>query len=201
MGFFDKFKKAPSTNITDFIPDATLSEYDNWLNFISLGGTPKQWEYLKTKNYWVFPEGSEEEYHRYQAAITPIADLYYPQMQDIEDDWSVLRDRKSYSGKKSEAFIHKCLENIDLYKRMIEIELRFGYRQPPNAPAFKRLAMLYEKRGDYEKSISVCVDALQCGAWGGGMRKRLKQMIAKAGREARPEESVLINPIADSEMP
>ena len=76
---------------------------------------------------------------------------------------------------------------------MAKIEQAYGETPPPNAPAFKRLAMLYEKQGRYEESISVCTDALKSGAWGDGMRPRLARMIKKAGRTPTAEEMKLLD--------
>ena len=80
-----------------------------------------------------------------------------------------------------------------LYKEMAEIEKLYGETPPPNAPAFKRLAMLYEKQNHFEEAASICCDALKMGAWGDGMRSRLARMIKKTGRTPSDEEMHLIN--------
>lgn len=111
-----------------------------------------------------------------------ITDAYYPQMDKIEEQWSVMYNLKDFSGKRADLFIEMCLENIDLYKQMATIENAYGEDSPPSAPAFKRLAMLYEKNQRYEDAVAVCIDALSYGAHGGNMRGRLARMIKKAGR-------------------
>lgn len=108
-----------------------------------------------------------------------IAHDYYKQIEMIEDQWSVLYNLKAYSGRLAADFEEMCLENIELYKQMATIEHSYGEDSPPSAPAFKRLAMLYEKNGSYEKARLVCVDALCYGASGGNMKGRLARMIKK----------------------
>ena len=54
--------------------------------------------------------------------------------------------------ERGENFVKLCSENIVLYKQMATIENSYGEDSPPNAPAFKRLAMFYEKHGRYEGS-------------------------------------------------
>ena len=122
-----------------------------------------------------------------------ITDEYFPQMHSIEEDWSILYNLKDFSGERAHVLLQKCIENINLYKKMAKIEQVYGETPPPNAPAFKRLAMLYEKQGKYEESISVCTDALKSGAWGDGMRPRLARMIKKAGRTPTAEEMILLD--------
>lgn len=122
-----------------------------------------------------------------------ITDEYFPQMHSIEEDWYILYNLKDFSGERAHALLQKCIENINLYKKMAKIEQAYGETPPPNAPAFKRLAMLYEKQGRYEESISVCTDALKSGAWGDGMRPRLARMIKKAGRTPTAEEMKLLD--------
>lgn len=53
----------------------------------------------------------------------------------------------------------------------------------PNYPAFKALAIIYEKEGDYKSAIKVCKDAIRTGQANdgtqGGMRERIKKLEAK----------------------
>ena len=115
-----------------------------------------------------------------------ITDKYYQQ-------WSIMYNLKNYTGKRAEKFEQLCKDNISLYKQMATIENSYGETPPPNAPAFKRLAMLYEKNKLYEKAVSVCTDALLYGAYAENMKRRLVRMIKKAGRTPTAEELKLID--------
>ena len=188
MGLFDRFFKNQKQNM--FVPDFSKEEYYNWLDFIENGGTSEEWESLVIKNGWEF---KENEYEQYQRKIKVVTDRYFPQMHEIERDWSMLYKSKTYVGCKADNLKSKCEENISLYKEMAKIEHEYGYEPPPNAPAFKRLSMLYEKQGKYDKSIAVCVDALKNGAFGDGMPRRLERLIKKTKREPTSVEMHLIN--------
>lgn len=188
MGLFDRFFKNQKQNI--FVPDFSKEEYYNCLDFIENGGTSEEWKSLVTKNGWKF---KEDEYEQYQRKIKVVADKYFPQMHEIERDWSMMYKSKTYVGCKADHLKSKCEENISLYKEMAKIEREYGHEPPPNAPAFKRLAMLYEKQGEYDKSIAVCVDALKSGACGDGTPRRLERLIKKEKREPAPVEMHLIN--------
>lgn len=188
MGLFDKIFKFKKNDW--FIPDLSKPEYDNWLDFIDKGGTTEEWKFLKAKNNWVFKESKDVYSNKKFKKITS---EYFPQMHKIENDWSALYKSKDYTGSMSEIIAEECKKNIELYKQMAELEKRYGSNPPPNAPAFRRLAMIYEKRKEFEKAASVCMDAIKAGAFGNDMYNRLSRMIKKAGRDATEEESILLD--------
>lgn len=184
-----------------FTPDFTKSEYDNWLDYLDNGGTSDEWKKLIKDNKWKFSKNIAEQSAQGKRNGTAwsdknhkiIADKYFPQMHEIEEEWSNLYNLKSYAGERAKKFEQSCIRNIDLYKKMAAIERSYNQAPPPNAPAFKRLAMLYEKQARYEDAVSVCLDALISGAWGDGMRSRFARMIKKAGRTPTNEEMKLID--------
>ena len=200
MGFFSSIFKGNKHQV--FTPDFNKSEYDNWLNYLAKGGTSDEWKKLIKANNWKFQVGRNHKENtkgkwndspwsnRQHNAIT---DKYFPQMHEIEEEWSILYNLKSYTGERAQKFEQSCIQNIELYKKMAKIERSYNQTPPPSAPAFKRLAMLYEKQARHEEAVSVCSDALSSGAWGDGMRSRLIRMIKKAGRTPTDEEMKLIN--------
>lgn len=192
MGLINKLLKAKIPQLS-FTPDFELSEYDNWLNFLDAGGSKKEWEILKKENNWDFAEDETEVFLQHQNGIKPISDKYYSQLEAIQENWSIMYNLKKYTGKHADKFEQMCLDNILLYKQKTAIERKHGDTTPQNAPAFKRLAMLYEKQEDFEKSVAVCINALNNGAYGDGMRNRLSRMIKKAGREPTIEELSLLD--------
>lgn len=177
----------------NYTPDFSLPEYDNWLKFLNQGGTSAQWEYLKTKNHWNFVDINAEIREGYLNDVEPISDKYFTLLEKIQNDWSVLYNLKDYDGPKAELMEKDCIECIRYYKMMQKIDRDYGELSPVNVPAFKRLAMLYEKQKRYEDSVSICTEALRAGAWGDGMQGRLVRMIKKTGRAQTEEETILIN--------
>lgn len=110
---------------------------------------------------------------------------YYDGLQKIESQWSVLYNLKCFSGPKAEKFITLCEDNIQAFFILQHIEKKYGEDSPPSVPAFKRLAMIYEKQKDFASAIKVCMDAIKCGATvdgsKGGMQGRLARLVKKAG--------------------
>ena len=73
---------------------------------------------------------------------------------------------------------------------MREIDMKYGESSPTNIPAFKRLAMLYEKQEKFEEAIDICKQACSFGM---DERSRMIRMIKKAGRNPTREELKIIN--------
>lgn len=175
---------------TEFVPNFELPEYDNWLNFLNSGGTTKEWESLKAKNNWKFKKSETKIFLQYQNEVKSISDKYYSLMDNIQRDWSVLYNLKDYTGKIAHKIEEECFEDIALYNKMREIDMKYGESSPTNIPAFKRLAMLYEKQEKFEEAIDICKQACSFGM---DERSRMIRMIKKAGRNPTGEELKIIN--------
>ena len=175
---------------TMFTPDFNKSDYDNWLEFVSKGGTTKEWEHLKKANNWCFKKSEAEVFAQYEKEVECVSTAYFTLLQKIQKDWSVLYNTKKYFGMRANDFEKSCLHGIDYYKRMREIDQKYGQSTPVNVPAFTRLAMLYEKQEKYEESVLVCKEAISLGI---DERSRLLRMIKKAGRTPTTEEISMLD--------
>lgn len=192
MGFlktlFNEIIKAGQE--TMFTPDFNKSEYDNCLKFVSQGGTSEQWEHLKRTNNWAFKKSKVEVFAQYEKEVEHVSDTYFNLLQKIQKDWSVLYNTNNYHGMRANAFEKACLQGIDYYKRMCEIDQKYGQSTPVNVPAFTRLAMLYEKQEKYEESVLVCKEAISLGI---DERSRMIRMIKKSGRTPTTEEMKMLD--------
>ena len=170
----------------EFTPDFSKSEYDNWLDFIDKGGTSEEWSKLVSNNNWHF---KEDVFEKYQKEVKEAADNYFYLLSLIQREWSVLYNLKDYNGNQATEFEKMCLKDIVYYKEMRKIDLKYNEKTPLNVPAFTRLAMLYEKQGEYEKAVLICKEACYLGI---DERSRLIRMIKKIGRTPTAEETALI---------
>ena len=172
-----------------FKPDFSKTEYENWFNFLSSGGSSEEWEKLKSINMWVFKKDTLYQFARYQEEVEPIADKYYTLMPKIQNDWSILYNLNNFNGKLADSFEKDCKIDIELYKQMQLIAEKYGQKTATNIPAYKRLAMLYDKQGKFEDAVSVCKEAI---LYGMDERNRMVRMIKKAGRQPTKEEIELL---------
>ena len=185
MGLFNFLKQ----KTIYFQPDLRKDEYENWLDFLDAGGTTQEWERLKAVNKWRFAESEVERFERYQKELKPFSTRYFKQMQEIEHEWSTLYNLGAYNSQLAYNLEQKCIANIADYTEMRRIDRKYGQKTATNIPAFRRLAMLYEKQGRFEDSVAVCKHA-----WSLGMdeRSRMVRMIKKAGRAATEAELKLL---------
>lgn len=185
MGLFS-FLKPKSIN---FSPNLKKSEYENLLDYFECGGSSEEWERLKAVNGWCFRESAAEKFERYKNEVKLFSDRYYKQIQEIEKDWSAIYNLGAYTGQLADKLEQKCLANIADYIEMRKIDRKYGEKTATNIPAFRRLAMLYEKQGRFEESVNVCKHACSLGM---DERSRMIRMIKKAGRTATAAEQKLL---------
>lgn len=187
MGLFKLLKKIKEAG--EFTPDFNKSEYENQLDFLDKGGNANSWDASKTANNWSFKLSEAEVFEQYQKELKPISNKYYGLMEKIQKSWSVLYNLNDYTGSLADRFEKDCLQDILYYKRMREIDIKYGEKTPTNIPAFKRLAMLYEKQGKYENAVTVCKEAISFGM---DEKSRMIRMIKKAGRTPTAEEMTIL---------
>lgn len=185
MGISDFIKKKNNTITSDY----DIETYEKWLDFLSKGGTTKEFEkYCSVKPKTI---------NAYESEINDIFDKYIVLMNHIQKEWSAIYRSNVYTGEKASSLELDCLTAISYYNKIHKIDIKYNKATPQNCPPYKRLAMLYEKQGNFEKSVSICTSALLNGAYGDGMCKRLVRMIKKANRIPTLEEEYLINQYKD----
>lgn len=121
---------------------------------------------------------------------------YYPLISKIEQKWSVMYNLGDFTGDQATDFEAMCGTGIRLYINISAYEKAHDIIPAPHCPAFVRLVMLYEKQNRFDEAISVCSDAIRCGADAdsskGGMRSRLARLYNKADRPMGDEALDLI---------
>lgn len=144
-----------------------------------------------------YPYKSIEEYEmacrrdKYVSSIRyqKLSDQYYRDLTKIDTQWSVLYNLKDFNGNNAKLYERLCLKSINTFKRIYE-EFCIPYNtiEFTCIPAYKRLAMLYEKQKKYDKATYVCLDAIKHGVPneygdndGGKMYARLARMAKKSG--------------------
>lgn len=169
----------------DFEPDFASSEYDNWLNYLDMGGTTEQWKALKKENKWKFPKDEVDKRMEYERELRPVFNKYSDLLALIKRQWSDLYKSKDYNSKLASKIEKECYEAISYYEQVQNIDRRHNQPVMNGSPAYTKLALLYERRGDYENGIKVCKIAIKAGM---DERNRMKSLIKKSGRTPTDEE-------------
>jgi len=142
---------------------------------------------------WKQREAESAKWHEHQKAVSSVSRRYYAGLEKLQSDWSVLYNLKDYVGERAKRYETDCKTNIKAYHQMAEIDRQYGENSALSVPAYKRLAMLYEKQGNYEKSVSVCKETLSHKINTDDARSRLIRMVKKSGRTLTNDEIQLID--------
>lgn len=124
---------------------------------------------------------------------------YYGMLEKIESKYKELNQNKDFSSRKGTNLITTCNQAIRHFRDLVP-RWEF-YEEPiPLCPVYARLAMIYEKRGDYIMAAETCVEAIEAGfdddGTKGGMKARLRRMIKKGGFNPTSEmENALLETI------
>lgn len=188
MGFLKFLFTGKATDA--FKPDFTKPEYDNWTEYLDMGGTTEQWKALKKENKWKFPKDEIDTHMEYERELRPVFNKYSDLLALIKRQWSDLYKSKDYNSKLASKIEKECYEAISYYEQVQNIDRRHNQPTMNGSPVYTKLALLYERRGDYEKGIDVCKMAIRIGMSEHG---RMEKLIKKSGRTPTADEMELIN--------
>ena len=166
------------------------------LFIISRNANKKQREeFLRTSSETTLMVGNKTmpEYQDELAQIDKINKEYRPTLdrhnkllEEIGTKYSVASNLMSYNSPEMEEVIALCEQDIALLETVMEYDQKYnavrGHETlSPAMPyqSVKRLAIIYEKRGDYDKAIAVCERAIRMGITKDGTEAG---MIGRAAR-------------------
>ncbi len=117
-----------------------------------------------------------------------IIDLHNDYWERYEKLYSVLLNGNLLQTPKAIELITLIQADIDIAPqwRQMDMEMSKVYERTPQKyyPAFVRMALVYEKRGEYENAISICQQAINMGfdndKTKGGMQGRIARLCKKA---------------------
>ncbi len=109
-------------------------------------------------------------------------DQHFQNVEAIGHMYSVAKERGDYFSKSMDSVIRACEEDIKLAPDYYKWYYKNGGKgTPPDYYSYKRLAMIYERRKEYDKAIDVCNAAIAAGfiddGTEGGMRGRKEKLI------------------------
>ena len=109
--------------------------------------------------------------------------IYYDNLEKLEERYSVLYNLGLIDGDEVNGFINLCKQNILDFNRFKEACKPYNEEMPPSVPAYKRLAMIYEKQGKYREAIEICATAINNGVVSDGTKGRMRGRLARLIRK------------------
>ena len=115
----------------------------------------------------------------YQRKLTRFFDL----LNNIRETYSVINSVGSFCDDAGDRLVESCVEAIALEAEIREKREYYENTVFDMSEPYKTLAMVYEKRGEYQRAATMCVLAIENGypndGTKSGMRGRLARMIKK----------------------
>lgn len=133
-----------------------------------------------------------DQYYGYDKAYIDAMDKYFKTMETVQTNASILYNLGITDGKKMDELIKLCYQNIDEFKLACNHWKRYGETAPPSAPAYERLAIIYERQEKYDKAIKICIDAIKAGLAEDKYKKRLARLLKKSNTENLEKYSDLL---------
>lgn len=107
----------------------------------------------------------------------------YDLLTKIREDYSVINSLSSFDSELADRLIDNCATTIIFETKLKDKREYYENRKFDISEGAKILAMVFEKRGEYDNAAAVCVMATENGfpadGTKGGMRGRLARMIKK----------------------
>lgn len=129
-----------------------------------------------------YPDPFSQDFHK--TAIGKMEAEHYRNSQKIETNYSILYQARTFHGSKADQLIALCKKDIELAPALKDFWGATG-SVPPSYGTFKRLAILYERRKEYDEAISVCKQSLELGfleGKPGQTQARIVKLLRLAGR-------------------
>lgn len=137
-------------------------------------------------------------YSRVEEKYKALVQHHFDLMEKIGMAYTVANNLKLPNSPEMDYVIQLCKEDIalaDQYKQYWNESNATGYwdnssmRSLPEYSSFKRLAIIYEKRKEYDEAIAVCQRAIALGYFRDGtegqMPGRIARLVKKKGQEAQ----------------
>ena len=164
MSFFDFFKR----NTMREIPVQCEEKPKETLPF-------HQQEYLTALQRYDEAHADEE----YQKKLTEFFNL----LTQIREAYSVINSVDTFVGTAGDTLIEFCVKAMGIESDIREKREYYENHIFDMSEPCKTLAMIYEKRCEYQRAATICVYAVENGYTNdgtkGGMRGRLARMIKK----------------------
>ncbi len=156
----------------------------------------------KDKSYNDF-KFNQDKFKRRDALLKeykPYLDKHERLVDEINEKYSIAYNLTGYHSPEMEYVIDLCYQDIELAPMIKEFQIEMNRifheneedRKLPQYQSFSRLAIIYEKQGNFEKGIEICNIALRLGytrdGTQGGMRGRMARLIRKNNNQVEKIE-------------
>lgn len=134
------------------------------------------------------------DYIRIEEKYTKVLDNHFKNIEKINMLYTVANNLSLPNSPQMQQVIDLCLQDIELAPQISNYckEMAIHYNDDLdnhlfNYVSFHRLAIIYEKQGEYQKAIDVCRQAIELGFYkdgtAGQMPGRMARLIKKSNNQ------------------
>lgn len=154
-----------------------------------------------------FERKYREDVARYNAAQADRAyqqDLkkFYNLYKKVNERYSILNTVGSFLGSDGEELIRLCKSMFKIEAKIHDKRTIYENCQFLESVSCKKLALIYEKRKEYNKAVDICVQAINAGfpedGTKGNMRGRIARLIKKGSLPLTDELKCVLGLSSDS---
>lgn len=156
-----------------------------------------------TYTFSMSPDSFDETYAKYeqfnavQKRYEAVVKRHFELVEQIGVAYTIANNLSAPDSPEMDKVIDLCNEDIRLaasFKAYWEDLHKTGYYEEayaklPVYPSYKRLAIIYDKRKDYDRAISICQQAIELGyvddGTDGQMPGRIARLMRKAGTQKK----------------
>jgi len=136
---------------------------------------------------------SEESEKRWAAHTHPIFTKHYQNLELIEAQYSVCYNLRDFYSDRMEDLIKLCEIDIAMAEEFKNLLKKYNQPIPPSYSSFRRLAIILEKRSEYERAAQICAYAIKLGFTDNNeMYGRLARLLRKSGITMTADEYIKI---------
>ncbi len=122
-------------------------------------------------------EKEQERRQKIEAQYKPTLEKHFALIEEIKHDYSAAL-KKGFDTLAMNRVVSLCKKDIALSEKIKEYCRKIG--DPLyTLPAYERLAIIYEKRGEINKALSVCKASVRIGNQPEEFKERIKRLEAK----------------------
>lgn len=120
----------------------------------------------------------------YEKEMRPVFNEYMKSLDYIKHNWTYVYKSKDYNSKLANHIEKECWNAIKKYEDLQAIDKKHNKECLKGSKAFTQLAILYERRNDFESAINVCNKAISFGMDESKRITRLSNKLNNSGRRS-----------------
>lgn len=141
-----------------------------------------------------------DDYIRIEKKYSKVLDQHFKNIEKINMLYTIANNLSLPNSSEMQQVINLCLDDIALAPQIYNYckEMAIHYNQDLenhlfNYVSFQRLAIIYEKQGEYQKAIDICRQAIELGFYKDGTAGQMPGRMARLMKKLNNKNAKIEN--------